>query len=80
MPLDRLEAAHDFLNYLWQTRSNGRWNAVESLFGAWQREAPGKYFVCLGQQLADLADRRRRAPVINFSDRRRQREERGTAR
>lgn len=74
MPLERLEVAHRSIDYLWTTRANGRWNALECLLAAWQREAKAKYFVCFGQQLADLADRRHRAVVINFSDRRRQRD------
>lgn len=73
MPLDRREAAHQYIDYLWDTRHNGRWTAMECLFSAWQREARAEYYICFGHDLAVLAERRRSATVIDFAERRQER-------
>lgn len=73
MPSDRLEAAHRCVDYLYSTRDDGRWDALECLLDAWMREARPAEFHCLGERLVALASARRAATVIPLLGRLRQR-------
>jgi hypothetical protein len=71
--MDRLEAVHLFIDYLYDCRANGRFDALETLCYAWKNEASSKEFLALGQRFARLAEGRRSGVVIDLADRVRQR-------
>lgn len=71
--MDRLEAVHLFVDYLYDCRADGRFDALEALCIAWKDGAPPEAFACLGRDLVAIADAKRRATVIYLADRARRR-------
>jgi len=71
--MDRLEAVHLFVEYLYDVRADGRFDALETLCYAWKDCAPPETFACLGRHLVRLAVAKRSATVIDIADRMRQR-------
>jgi hypothetical protein len=72
--MDRLEAVHLFVSYIYDCRADGRFDASETLCYAWKDEAAGpEAFAALGRDRAAIAATRRSAVVINLADRVRQR-------
>lgn len=71
--MNQLEAIQLFVSYLWDCRSDGRFEALEALCYAWKDHAPPEIFACLGRHFVRLAVAKREATVIYLADRMRER-------